>query len=75
MRKRSIPVLVIALAAWILAWWLTEALMLAPFGYRTGSTFSAATYLRLTAFLALLSSLVGLYLLAIDFVQWVRGKE
>lgn len=73
MRKRAIPFLLIGAVAWIIAWRLTDELMLAPFGYEMGRTFPAATYLRLLALLALLSFVVGLYLLATDLVRWIRG--
>ena len=75
MRKRSIPILVFALAAWLLAWRMTEAAMLTAVGYKTGGTLSVATNLRLIAFLAVLSSFVGLFWLTKDLLQWVKGRE
>lgn len=76
MRKRSIPVLLLALVAWVLAWRMTEALMLTPFGYRA-DTFAipGSTSLRLVGLFALLCSLSGVFLLALDFQRWVKGRE
>ncbi len=74
MRKRSIPMLLLAVAAWLLAWRMTEVVMLTAVGYKTGGAFSAATTLRLTGLLALLSSFVGLFWLAADFLHWIKGR-
>jgi hypothetical protein len=74
MRKRSIPILLFALVAWILAWRMTEAVMLTAVGYKMGGPISATTNLRLIALLALLSSFVGLLWLAVDFLQWIKGR-
>lgn len=74
MRKRSIPMLLFAVAAWLLAWRMTEAAMLTAVGYKTGGTFSATTNLQLIGLLALLSSFVGLFWLTKDFLQWIKGR-
>lgn len=48
--------------------------MLTAVGYKIGGPLSASSYLRLTGFVALLSSFIGILWLTIDFLQWVRGK-
>ncbi|HEX5422925.1 MAG TPA: hypothetical protein VFW94_05200 [Candidatus Acidoferrales bacterium] len=74
MRKRSIPVLLLALVGWVAAWRMTAALMLTSVGYKIGGPFSASTYLGLIGVLTLLSSLVGLFWLTNDFVKWIKGR-
>lgn len=74
MRKRSIPILLLALAAWLLAWRMTEAAMLTAVGYKTGGAFSATTNLQLIGLVAVLASFVGLFWLTKDLLQWVKGR-
>lgn len=75
MRKRSIPVLLLAMAAWLVVWRIAQAVMLTAVGYKIGGPLSASSYLRLTGFVALLSSFVGIVWLTVDFLQWIRGRE
>lgn len=74
MRKRSIPILLVAIVAWIPAWRIMGALTSAPFGYEMGATYPAPTSVRLLGLFALLSSLLGLSLLVFDFVHWFKRE-
>lgn len=74
MRKRSIPVLMLALVAWIGAWQMTDAIMLTAVGYKIGGPFSAPTDLKLISLFALVSSLVGLFWLTADLLKWIKGR-
>ena len=74
MRKRSIPVLLLAFVGWIATWRMADALMLTSVGYKIGGPFSGSTYLKVIGLLALLSSLVGVVWLTTDVVKWVKGR-
>jgi hypothetical protein len=76
MRMRALPVLVVAAAAWILAWRLTKQLWDSPFGYELGSVaFPMPTYIRLIAWAALLCTLLGVSLFVFDSVRWIKRKK
>jgi hypothetical protein len=74
MRKRSIPILVVALVASTLAWRISAVLM-RGFGYEMGATYPAPAYFRLLWLFALASALAGLSLLLFDFMGWTQRKK
>jgi hypothetical protein len=76
MRKRALPLILVAVVAWVIGWRLTQTLMQTPFGYELGSVaFPTPTYLRAIAWFAMLSFVVGLSLFTFDLVQWIRTRH
>ncbi len=76
MRKRAIPILLIAGIVWFIYWRLVEPLWNSPFGYELGSVaWPMPLHLRLIGWAAFLSSVLGISLLVFDFVRWVVRKK
>jgi hypothetical protein len=76
MRMRAIPILLVAAAAWIVAWRLIKPLRDSAFGYELGSAaWLTPTHISLIGWAALLSSLLGVSLFVFDFARWITRKK
>jgi hypothetical protein len=76
LKKRGIVLVLVGIPARI--YWLRELAEVrrSPFGYEFGSVaFPVPTYLRAIGLFAVCSILIGLFLIAFDFVQWLRRKR
>ena len=76
MRKRAIPLLLLAIAAWfwnLYRWKGCWQSGIVCEGVIAGSRIPLDV--RLSALLALFSALIGLSMVAVDFTRWVKARK
>jgi hypothetical protein len=76
MRLRSIPFLAVAVISPLVVWRFMEEMSRSGFGYELGSVaFPVPGYIRLLVLGAFGCALVGLPMLIVDFLRWIRNRE
>jgi len=76
MRKRAIPLLLVAIVAWFWNWHRWWGCLQSGFVCEWGSAGSRIPFdVRLTAMLALFSTLIGLSMVAVDFTRWIKARK
>jgi hypothetical protein len=76
MRKRGAILILAAMPAWVYIYHFISQVERSGFGYEFGSVaWPFPPLYRVTGMFALICTLVGLFLLLFDFVQWIRTRS
>jgi hypothetical protein len=76
MRKRGLIFILAAIPAWAFFVRFFDEARKSPFAYELGSmAFPVPRLVRSTEIFAVLATLIGICLVALDFIHWVKKKK